>query len=171
MFLFRLIGYCIAFFKLTSHLNAQLIQPITPNRDIANEFSLIPLLKTFTEGLSNIVPPRGGIAEPSTAQLSKFKKYYKLSCTAYCNSVSGRNHWNCKNCLESVPDGVLVSTFTDYIYDVCGFVLRSDHDKAIYLVFRGSVSVTNFIWVSPFFFLLVYSLSCLFEKKNSHCIW
>ncbi|KAI8881421.1 alpha/beta-hydrolase [Backusella circina FSU 941] len=147
MSLFSLISRCILLFLLTSRLlNAQSAQPFAPSKQARGyDFSLIPFFNTLTKGLSNIVPPRGGIAKPTEAQLLKFKRYYKLSCAAYCDSIYEENHWTCRHCLESIPNGVLEGTFHDRVYDIKGFVARSDHDKVIYLVFRGSASVTNYV--------------------------
>ncbi|KAI8875145.1 hypothetical protein K501DRAFT_158877, partial [Backusella circina FSU 941] len=93
--------------------------------------------------LPSIYPPivrtyDSNTATPSSSQVSTFKKYAEVASTAYCRTVVPLGVWDCANCLGSVPDGVLVNTFSSLIDDTNGFILRSDNDKIIYLTFRGT---------------------------------
>jgi hypothetical protein len=84
----------------------------------------------------------------STAQVTEFKKYAGIAATAYCRDVVPGTKWNCAQCLKYAPDGKLIKTFTSLISDTNGFVMRSDSQKTIYLVFRGTNSIRSAITVS-----------------------
>lgn len=94
------------------------------------------------------VPSTSTVVIASTAQISEFKKYAGIASTAYCRSVVPLNQWSCTNCLKFVPDGKLIKTFTSLVTDTNGFVLRSDAQKTIYVVFRGTNSIRSAITVS-----------------------
>lgn len=84
----------------------------------------------------------------TTAQITELKMYAGIASTAYCRSVVPLNAWTCTNCLKFVPDGKLITTFSSLITDTNGFVLRSDAQKTIYLVFRGTNSIRSAITVN-----------------------
>lgn len=85
--------------------------------------------------------------QASSNQINDFKKYSAIAGTAYCRNVVPGNEWNCDSCLQYVPDGIIIKTFTSYVSDTHGFLLRSDKEKMIYLVFRGTSSFRNAIAV------------------------
>lgn len=91
--------------------------------------------------------PNSVIAASAT-QIKDFKFHAALSATAYCRGVVPLGSWSCSKCLQYVPDGKLIVTFTSLISDSNGYVLRSDAKKTIYLVFRGTNSIRNAITVS-----------------------
>jgi hypothetical protein len=96
---------------------------------------------------------------PSASDISTYTKYAELASTPYCRTVVPLGAWDCANCLNSVPDGVLVNTFSSLIDDTNGFILRSDKDKVIYLAFRGTNSIRSAIvvrFIFNFFFVLSY---------------
>lgn len=84
----------------------------------------------------------------SSSQIKTFKSFAGVASTAYCSSVIPSSGWSCTNCKTYVPDGKLIVTFDTPKYDIAGFVLRSDSQKIIYLVFRGSSSLENWVVVS-----------------------
>ncbi|KAI9472397.1 MAG: lipase [Benjaminiella poitrasii] len=86
-----------------------------------------------------------GVVMATSAQIAQFKKYAAITATAYCDLVVPFNSWTCLKCLMYVPDGKLIKTFSSLIADTTGFVLRSDADKTIYLVFRGTNSIRSAI--------------------------
>lgn len=108
----------------------------------------------MTMDLPSIVPPMPAISNSSlvvaanSAQIANFKFYAALAATSYCRSVVPLGSWDCKNCLEYVPDGKLLVTFSSLLADTNGFVLRSDAQKTIHLVFRGTNSIRSAITVS-----------------------
>lgn len=83
----------------------------------------------------------------SSAQIANFKNYAGIASTAYCRSVVPLGGWSCTNCLKYVPDGKLIVTFSSLLADTNGFVLRSDSQKTIHLVFRGTNSIRSAITV------------------------
>lgn len=87
------------------------------------------------------------VAKASNAQIQEFSKYAGLAAVTSCLDVVGAKNWNCKLCLKWVPDGKLIHTFTTLISDTNGFIMRSDKEKVIYLVFRGSNSIRDVIVV------------------------
>lgn len=61
--------------------------------------------------------------------------YTYLAANAYCSDVQN-DHWTCAHC-NVVPDGKLIISFTTPKTDNVGYILQSDANKAIYIVFRG----------------------------------
>lgn len=94
------------------------------------------------------VPKADEVVIATAAQIAEYKKYAALASTAYCRSVVPLNLWTCVNCLRFAPDGKLIKTFSSVISDTNGFVLRSDAQKTIYVVFRGTNSIRSAITVS-----------------------
>lgn len=86
------------------------------------------------------------------AQVSTFELYAGIASTAYCRRVTGLGEWNCENCLKYVPDGEMIYTFSSLITDNTGFVLRSDNQRAIHVVFRGTNSIRNSIAVRTLYY-------------------
>ncbi|KAI8090273.1 lipase [Gilbertella persicaria] len=84
-----------------------------------------------------------GIIKASSSQINSYKKYTALANIAYCEGVVPLTNWICKRCLNYVPDGKIIKTFTSYTYDINGYILRSDAEKTIYLAFRGTKSFKN----------------------------
>nr|AGV00787.1 lipase [Mucor endophyticus] len=86
-----------------------------------------------------------GVVTASAAQIANFKLYAGIASTAYCRGVVPLGSWTCNNCLKYVPDGKLLVTFSSLLADTNGFVLRSDSQKTIHLVFRGTNSIRSAI--------------------------
>jgi hypothetical protein len=84
----------------------------------------------------------------STAQIAEFQKYAGIAAAAYCRDVVPGTKWECTQCKKYAPDGKLIKTFSSLVTDTNGFILRSDSQKTIYLVFRGTNSFRNAITVS-----------------------
>lgn len=89
-----------------------------------------------------------GVVTASTSQINNFKLYAGIASTSYCRGVVPLGSWTCTNCLKYVPDGKLLVTFSSLLADTNGFVLRSDSQKTIHLVFRGTNSIRSAITVS-----------------------
>ncbi|KAI7892788.1 lipase [Mucor mucedo] len=83
------------------------------------------------------------LASPS--QLTDHKYYAGIAATAYCRAVTGLGLWTCKNCQTFVPDGQMVYRFNTPVHDTTGFILKSDSQKTINLVFRGTNSLRQTI--------------------------
>lgn len=103
------------------------------------------------------VPPKpkpsgSSVVTATSDQKAQFELFAGIASTAYCKSVIFKRKWDCKNCLKYVPDGKLIKVFDTVLDDTNGFVLRSDSQKTIHLVFRGTNSfrsaivVSNLIW-------------------------
>ena len=88
------------------------------------------------------------VVKADTDKIKELTKYAGIAAAAYCRDVVPANNWKCKQCLKQIPDGKLIKTFTSFISDTNGFVLRSDKEKVIYLVFRGTNSIRSSIAVS-----------------------
>ncbi|KAI8058755.1 lipase [Thamnidium elegans] len=105
----------------------------------------------MTLDLPDIVPPiptsvkTESVVIASSEQLAKFKFHAALAATSYCRAVVPLGKWNCENCLKYVPDGKLLVTFSSLLADTNGFVLKSDAQKTIHLVFRGTNSIRSSI--------------------------
>lgn len=90
------------------------------------------------------------IVTASSSQVNTFKFYAGVASTAYCRGVVPLGGWTCNNCLKYVPDGKLLVTFSSLLADTNGFVLRSDSQKTIHLVFRGTNSIRSAITVNGY---------------------
>lgn len=71
-----------------------------------------------------------------------------VASTSFCPGIYSTGAWSSVNCKKYLPDAKVIVTFATPIYDISGFLLRSDSQKTIYLVFRGSMSPANFLVVS-----------------------
>ncbi|KAI8387503.1 lipase prepro protein [Blakeslea trispora] len=80
----------------------------------------------------------------SAGQVAQFKKYAGIAATAYCDAVTNSKAWSCTQCKIAAPGGVVVASF-NVGSDTVGFVLRSDADRTIYLAFRGSKTISNWV--------------------------
>ncbi|KAG1147593.1 hypothetical protein G6F37_006597 [Rhizopus arrhizus] len=96
-------------------------------------------------GSTNSASDGGKVVAATTAQIQEFTKYAGIAATAYCRSVVPGNKWDCVQCQKWVPDGKIITTFTSLLSDTNGYVLRSDKQKTIYLVFRGTNSFRSAI--------------------------
>ncbi|KAI8058758.1 Alpha/Beta hydrolase protein [Thamnidium elegans] len=85
------------------------------------------------------------VIEATSEQIQQFKMFAGVASTAYCRTVVPNGSWSCKNCLEFIPDGQLLTTFGSLITDTTGLVVRSDAQKIIHLVFRGTNSIRQSI--------------------------
>ncbi|CAO3614378.1 unnamed protein product [Mucor hiemalis] len=85
------------------------------------------------------------VVSATSSQINTFKSFAGVASTAYCSTVIPSSGWSCTNCKTYVPDGKIIVTFDTPKYDIAGFVLRSDSQKTIYLVFRGSSSLENWV--------------------------
>ncbi|CAO3682261.1 unnamed protein product [Umbelopsis ramanniana] len=79
----------------------------------------------------------------SSSTVSDLEFYTTLAANAYCSTVQA-DSWTCAHCTV-VPDGKLVTTFNTPKTNNVGYILQSDSKKAIYIVFRGSNSIQNWV--------------------------
>ncbi|CAO3648495.1 unnamed protein product [Mucor fragilis] len=164
----------ISFFMLVSSMLAGPVHAAPAASEAATAFTLPPIIKSrvaFSNGIADFnltkrasetvggntmdlpsnapalppVPKADDVVIATSAQIAEYKKYAALAATAYCRSVVPLNLWTCINCLRYAPDGKLIKTFSSVISDTNGFVLRSDSQKTIYVVFRGTNSIRSAI--------------------------
>ncbi|KAI7872485.1 Alpha/Beta hydrolase protein [Spinellus fusiger] len=83
----------------------------------------------------------------SSAKVESLKTYMSLSSSAYCPLVCPGGIWSCRNCLDGFT---LIRSFKIAPLDVNGYITRNDRTKEIQLVFRGSISIPN--WVADLSF-------------------
>lgn len=86
------------------------------------------------------------LASPS--EMSIYQYYAAIAATSYCREVTSLGLWTCKNCQKYVPDGQMVLKFNSPIADTTGFIMRSDSQKTIHVVFRGTNSLRQLITVN-----------------------
>lgn len=90
----------------------------------------------------------------TTTEIETFRYFAAIAATAYCRDVTGIGNWNCKNCKEYVPDGKLIYTFNSLITDTTGFIMRSDSQRTINIVFRGTSSIRQTVTVRSLLLIL-----------------
>lgn len=88
------------------------------------------------------------VTTATTAQITTFKLFAAIAASSYCDSVIISQKWNCTYCQKYVPDGKIIVAFETANHKVGGVLLRSDAEKTIYVVFRGSNNLDNWITVS-----------------------
>lgn len=91
------------------------------------------------------------VIQATAAQLKTFELHAGLSASAYCRDVTPLGLWICRNCRKYAPDGKLIISFDSIVADTHGYVLRSDEQKTIHVVFRGTSSIQSAITVSYIF--------------------
>ncbi|KAI8140924.1 Alpha/Beta hydrolase protein [Fennellomyces sp. T-0311] len=82
--------------------------------------------------------------DATAAEIEELTFYSALSANVYCPAVAPGGLWVCPNCgltrhLE------IVDTFNTLVTDMNGLIARDDSEKTIIVVFRGSVSLNNWI--------------------------
>ncbi|KAG2227715.1 hypothetical protein INT45_004757 [Circinella minor] len=99
------------------------------------------------DGTSALAATRDATPE----EVEELTFYSALSANVYCPAVIG-GKWLCPNC-DKTKHLEIVETFNTLVYDMNGIVVRDDNKKSIIVVFRGSVSLNN--WVADLTAILV----------------
>ncbi|KAG2218069.1 hypothetical protein INT45_007232 [Circinella minor] len=99
-------------------------------------------LQSSSVKLSSTTSNSADVRQATTAEVGEHTFYTKLSATAYCRDVIPGGEFTCKYCDESLT---LVKTFSTTGTDTNAMVLRGDTQKTIYVVFRGTSSIRNFV--------------------------
>ncbi|KAI9497403.1 Alpha/Beta hydrolase protein [Zychaea mexicana] len=81
--------------------------------------------------------------DATAAEIEELTFYSALSANVYCPAVIG-GLWVCPNC-DKTRHLEIVETFNTLVYDMNGIIARDDDKKEIIVVFRGSVSINNWI--------------------------
>ncbi|KAI7854959.1 Alpha/Beta hydrolase protein [Circinella umbellata] len=98
--------------------------------------------KSSSAKLSSVTSSSADIRQATTSEIDEHTFYTKLSAAAYCRDVIPGGEFTCKHCDGSLT---LVKTFTTTGTDTNAMVLRGDMQKTIYVVFRGTSSIENFV--------------------------
>ncbi|KAI9253438.1 catalysis At the Interface: the anatomy of A conformational change in A triglyceride lipase [Phascolomyces articulosus] len=88
-----------------------------------------------------------GTREAAADEIAELKFYTSLSADTYCSSVIPGKKWSCPTC-DQAKNLEIVDTFTTSVYDTNVLVARGDADQTIYVAFRGSASLQN--WIADF---------------------
>lgn len=107
-----------------------------------------PVVKTFLESSSVIAA--------TTTQINNFKFLSSIAASAYCDSVIVSKKWTCNYCTKYASDVKLVLAYQTATHKMGGALLRSDTKKQIYVVFRGSSNIKNWLDVSFLEELLIF---------------
>ncbi|KAG2220972.1 hypothetical protein INT45_006505, partial [Circinella minor] len=89
--------------------------------------------------------------DATSQEIEELTFYSALSANVYCPAVIA-GKWLCPNC-DKTKHLTIVKTFNTLVYDMNGIIVRDDNEKSIIVVFRGSVSLNNWIAVSFFFYV------------------
>ncbi|KAI7872515.1 lipase [Spinellus fusiger] len=84
----------------------------------------------------------------SSSKVTSLKTYMSLAASSYCPLVCPGGIWSCRNCLNGFT---LIRSFKTSAFDVNGYVTRNDESKEIQLVFRGSLTIPNWVANLSFF--------------------
>ncbi|KAI8381060.1 lipase [Radiomyces spectabilis] len=91
-----------------------------------------------------------GVSLASVDHIEELTFYTKLSSMSYCDSVIPGGKLDCAQC-SAVSGATMVKTFSTLLYDTNGYIIRDDAKKKLYLTFRGSSSIRN--WIADFTFI------------------
>ncbi|KAI9495081.1 catalysis At the Interface: the anatomy of A conformational change in A triglyceride lipase [Zychaea mexicana] len=87
---------------------------------------------------------RADVRDATAEEIAELEYYSALSANVYCIGVIPGGTWVCPNC-DKTNNLEIVDTFTTIVYDTNVLIARSDSEKTIYIVFRGSVSIQNWL--------------------------
>ncbi|KAI7859970.1 Alpha/Beta hydrolase protein [Circinella umbellata] len=83
------------------------------------------------------------VRDPTEAEMDDLEFHTALASNVYCSAVmNGR--WICPHCSRT-NHLEIVETFDTIVYDTNVLVARDDKKKIIYVVFRGSASLQNWL--------------------------
>lgn len=88
------------------------------------------------------------VTAATTAQVTTFKLLSAVAATTYCDSVTISKKWTCTYCQKYVPDGKIIVAYETAKHKIGGVLLRSDLQKTIFVIFRGSSNLNNWITAS-----------------------
>ncbi|RUS34942.1 Alpha/Beta hydrolase protein [Jimgerdemannia flammicorona] len=103
-----------------------------------------------TVAVSRLSSSNNGVAVTS-AVVSTLQDFARLASTAYCSVGSAGGQLTCNSYCRNFPNTIVVKTFSISATATIGFIARNDGKKAIYVAYRGSTNINNFIHDSHFF--------------------
>lgn len=111
------------------------------------------------------------VTAATTAQITAFRLYSAVASSTYCDSVTISGKWTCTYCKEYVPDAEVIVAYEAAKYKIGGVLLRSDAQKTIFVVFRGSYNIPNWLAVSILLvncrhFLIILCRISISSKSN-----
>ncbi|KAI8148327.1 catalysis At the Interface: the anatomy of A conformational change in A triglyceride lipase [Fennellomyces sp. T-0311] len=104
---------------------------------------LLPLLAVAVP-VRLVEKRQNGVREATQDEIDELTFYASLSADVYCTQVVPGGQLTCPNC-DKASGLKVVETFSTTFYDTNVLVARGDSKKTIYVVFRGSVSITNWM--------------------------
>ncbi|KAI8140923.1 lipase [Fennellomyces sp. T-0311] len=84
------------------------------------------------------------VRDATAAEIEELEFYTALSANVYCSAVVPGGNWICPHCSKTRHLDV-VETFSTLVYDTNALVARDDNEQVIYVVFRGSASLNNWL--------------------------
>ncbi|RUP46907.1 Alpha/Beta hydrolase protein [Jimgerdemannia flammicorona] len=84
-----------------------------------------------------------------TSTVNTIQFFGRLAAVAYCDFV---NTFTCGSYCNGFPGTVIVKTFNTPKTSTIGYIARNDGSKAIYVTYRGSSNLVNFIYDLQFSF-------------------
>ncbi|RUS15362.1 Alpha/Beta hydrolase protein [Endogone sp. FLAS-F59071] len=75
----------------------------------------------------------------SADKIEELERYAMLSAIAYCQLGT----WDCGDYCDAFPNMTLISTFTTLKTGAAGYIARDDSTDSLYIVFRGTYSLSN----------------------------
>ncbi|KAI8141661.1 lipase [Fennellomyces sp. T-0311] len=84
------------------------------------------------------------VRDATDAEIADLEFHSALSANVYCSAVVPGGRWLCPHCSKTRHIDV-VETYSTLIYDTNVLVGRDDSQQAIYVVFRGSASINNWM--------------------------
>ncbi|KAI9251348.1 catalysis At the Interface: the anatomy of A conformational change in A triglyceride lipase [Phascolomyces articulosus] len=117
------------------------------NSTISFTIFLLYLFSLLSSALPSGTYNKGDTRIATTDEIKELAFYSSLSADVYCSSVINNKKFDCPYC-DKAKHLKVVDAFTTTTYDTNALIARGDAEKTIYIVFRGSQSVRN--WVADF---------------------
>lgn len=112
-----------------------------------NKYGMATNATSYPESNVQAMSNNDEIRTATQQEIDELKFYTYLSANSYCRTVIPGGKWDCPHC-DKTADLKIIKTWSTTVYDTNALVARGDSQKTIYVAFRGSNSIRNWIAVS-----------------------
>nr|pir triacylglycerol lipase (EC 3.1.1.3) precursor 1 - Rhizomucor miehei [Rhizomucor miehei] len=120
--------------------------------DVETKYGMALNATSYPDSVVQAMSIDGGIRAATSQEINELTYYTTLSANSYCRTVIPGATWDCIHC-DATEDLKIIKTWSTLIYDTNAMVARGDSEKTIYIVFRGSSSIRN--WIADLTFVPV----------------
>ncbi|RUS31318.1 Alpha/Beta hydrolase protein [Jimgerdemannia flammicorona] len=100
-------------------------------------------------GVNRVARPNDGLAV-SAVDVETLKYYGRLASVSRCSFSTGK--FECSTFCSKYPGTTLIKFFNTPNTNTTGYIARNDANKAVYVAFRGSTNINNWVHDAEFLF-------------------